>query len=94
MKSLFDMGKVARAMAEVRYTDRTWRTDDQCRLLMAHAAFAAIVEQLREPSEDDLRAGVRAFQSTHYGADYLSDWRAAFQTTLSAMLDAAVEEGK
>jgi len=33
-----------------------------------------------EPTDDDIRAGVRAFQSGHNGFDDLSDWRAFYRT--------------
>jgi hypothetical protein len=34
----------------------------------------------KEPTDDDIRAGVRAFQSGHNGFDDLSDWRAFYRT--------------
>lgn len=37
-----------------------------------------------EPSEEMLRAGVRAFQKTYISTDTLADWRACFKATCAA----------
>lgn len=54
------------------------------------ATQAAPTQERAEPSDDDIRAGVRAFQSGHNGFDDLNDWR-AFYRTVSERLPAPAQ---
>lgn len=48
------------------------------------------IRAMREPTDDMLRAGVRAFQHSYSSADLLADWRANF----IAAIDSALKEGE